>query len=48
VSERKPVVAFSQEDMKRRRGRSIALALALVAFIVIIFITAIYKMGGAH
>jgi hypothetical protein len=45
---RKPVVAFSPEDMKRRRGRSIAMAIALIAFIAIIFITAVYKMGGAH
>jgi hypothetical protein len=46
--ERKPVLAFSPEDMKRRRSRSIALALILVAFMVIVFITAVYKMSGAH
>ena len=46
--ERKPVLAFSPEDMKRRRSRSVALALVLVAFMVIIFITAIYKMSGAN
>ena len=48
MAERKPVLAFSPEDMRRRRSRNIALALALLAFIVIIFVTAIYKMGGAH
>ncbi len=42
--ERKPVVAFSPADMKRRKTRAIAMALLLVAFIVIIFITTVYKI----
>ena len=46
MAEHKPLRAFSPEDMKRRRARSIALALVLVAFIVIIFMTSVYKMAG--
>ena len=46
--DRIPVKAFSPEDMKRRRSRSIATAIALLAFIVIVFITSIVKMGGGH
>lgn len=37
---------FSPEEMKRRRSRSIATAIALVVFMVIIFITTIVKMKG--
>ena len=44
MAKNKPAAAFSPEDMKRRRGRSIATALALVAFIVIIFVTTVYKI----
>ena len=47
--ERKPVVAFSPEDMKRRRMRAIAMALLLVAFMVIVFISTVYKIkAGIH
>ena len=38
------VPAFSPADMKRRRTRAIITALALVAFIVIIFITTVMKI----
>jgi len=41
-----PVKAFSPEDMKRRRSRSIFTAVALVVFMIIIFITSVVKMGG--
>jgi len=43
-----PMKGFSPEDMKRRRSRSIATAIALVAFMVIIFITSIVQMKGGH
>ncbi len=46
MADKLPVKAFSPEDMKRRRQRSIVTALALVAFMVIIFITSVVKMGG--
>jgi hypothetical protein len=42
------LAAFSPEDMKRRRGRSIATALALVALVIIIFITFLLRMSGVH
>lgn len=43
-----PMKGFSPEDMKRRRSRSIATAIALIVFMVIIFITTIVKMQGGH
>jgi len=46
MADKVPVKAFSPEDMKRRRQRSIVTAIALVAFMVIIFITSVVKMGG--
>ena len=42
--ERKPVVAFSSDDMKRRKTRAILMALILVAFMVIVFISTVYKI----
>ena len=48
MGDRIPVKAFSPEDMKRRRNRSIATAIALLVFMVIIFITSVVKMGGGH
>jgi hypothetical protein len=33
-------------EEKARRGRNIALALGLVAFVVIVFITTIVRLGG--
>jgi hypothetical protein len=38
------VPAFSPQDMKRRKTRAIVMALALVAFIVIVFVTTIMKI----
>lgn len=42
--ERKPVVAFSPEDLKRRKTRAVAMAFLLVAFMVIIFVSTVYKI----
>ena len=47
--ERKPVIAFSPADMKRRKTRALIMALLLVAFIVIIFVSTVYKIkAGIH
>jgi len=46
MADRKPVAPFSPEDMKRRKTRAVVMALLLVAFIVIIFITTVYKIKG--
>jgi hypothetical protein len=40
----KRVVAFSPEDMKRRRTRSLIMAGILVGLIILFFVTTIYKM----
>ena len=48
MADRVPVKAFSPEDMKRRRSLSVAMALALIAFVVIIFIPAIFKLNGGN
>ena len=42
--ERKPVIAFSPEDMKRRKSRALAMAFLLMAFMVIIFVSTVYKI----
>ncbi|MDE2384501.1 MAG: hypothetical protein KGO53_07775 [Alphaproteobacteria bacterium] len=44
MEQRKPVPAFSPADMKRRKARALVMALLLVAFIVIVFITTVYKI----
>jgi accessory gene regulator protein AgrB len=46
MSERRPVEAFSPEDMARRRKRSIAMALVLAALMVMFFITTIVRLGS--
>jgi hypothetical protein len=43
----KPVPApFSPEDMARRRRRSIAMALGLVAMMVIFFVSTLVRLGA--
>ena len=42
----KPPVAYSPEDMKRRRQRNIAMALCLAALCAIILITTIVRLGA--
>jgi hypothetical protein len=37
---------FSPEDMARRRRRSVALALILLALVALFFITTIVRLGG--
>lgn len=37
---------FSPEDMRRRRKRSIALALVLLGLVVLFFVTTIVRLGG--
>ena len=37
---------FSPEDLARRRKRSIALAIILVALVVLFFVTTIVRLGG--
>ena len=44
MDERKPVVAFSPDDMKRRKTRALVMALILVGFMVIVFVTTVYKI----
>jgi hypothetical protein len=41
----KPVVPFSPEDLKRRRKRALIMALCLVGFIVLFYITTLVKIG---
>ena len=42
--EHNPLISFSAEDMKRRKTRAIFMALMLVALIVIIFVSTVYKI----
>jgi hypothetical protein len=39
--------AFSPEDMARRKRRSKAMALVLVAMMILFFVTTIVRMGGS-
>ena len=41
-----PGIVLTKEQMRRRRGRSIAIALALVAFVVLIFAVTLVKGPG--
>ena len=42
--ERKSVAAFSPDDMKRRKTRAFVMALILAGFMVIVFVTTVYKI----
>jgi accessory gene regulator protein AgrB len=46
MTEQKPVVVFSPEDMKRRKKRALIMALGLVALIILFFITTLVKLGA--
>jgi hypothetical protein len=41
----KPIQPFSPEDMKRRRKRAIIMAVCLVGFIVLFYITTVVKIA---
>lgn len=41
------LVSLTDKQRKAQRGRSIAIALALVAFIVVIYVLTIVRMGPA-
>jgi hypothetical protein len=44
MAKNKPAAAFSPEDLKRRKARALVMALLLVAFMVIIFVSTVYKI----
>jgi len=44
AADNRKVPAFSPQDMKRRKTRAIVMALALVAFIAIVFVSTILKI----
>ncbi len=41
-----PGIVLSPEEIKKRNQRNIALALGIVAFVVIVFLVTILRMGG--
>ena len=43
---KKPAIAFSPEDLKRRRGRAKVMAWCLVALIILFFITTLVRLAG--
>ena len=43
--EQKPAPVFSDEEMKIRRGRAVAMAWVLAALVVLFFIVTIVKLG---
>jgi hypothetical protein len=47
VIEQKPILAFSPEDLKRRKKRATVMAVCLAALLVIIFITTVVKIYQA-
>ncbi len=44
---KKHPVAFSPEDLKRRRGRAKVMAWCLVALIILFFITTVVRLGAS-
>ena len=43
---RKPTIAFSPEDLKRRRGRAKVMAWCLVGLIILFFVTTLVRLAG--
>lgn len=41
-----PVEPFSPDDLKRRRRRSIVMAVALLALMAIFFVSTLVRLGG--
>lgn len=41
-----PVQPFSPDDLKRRRRRSVIMAVALVALMVVFFVSTLVRLGG--
>jgi hypothetical protein len=46
MADKQPVVAFSPDDMARRRKRSIVLAFMLVALMVLFFVSTLVRLGA--
>lgn len=46
MADKKTMIAFSPEDMKRRKRRSIVMAWCLLALIILFFITTLVHLGG--
>ncbi len=44
---KKPAVAFSPEDLKRRRGRAKVMAWCLVGLIILFFVTTLVRLGAS-
>ena len=47
MTEPKPALTFTAEDLKRRKKRSLVMALCLAALLVIIFVTTVVKIYQA-
>jgi hypothetical protein len=41
-----PGIRLTEQQLRARRNRSIAIALALGAFVVVIFVVTLVKLGG--
>ena len=44
---KKPIIAFSPEDLKRRRGRAKVMAWCLVGLIILFFVTTLVRLGAS-
>ncbi len=47
MENKEPLVAFSPEDMKRRKTRARVMAWCLLALMVLFFVTTLVNLGGA-
>jgi hypothetical protein len=47
MEDKKPVIAFSPEDLKRRRSRAKIMAWCLVGLIILFFITTMVRLGAS-
>jgi hypothetical protein len=46
AQEPEPGIRLTDEQLRARRARSIAIALALGAFVIVIFVVTLVKLGG--
>jgi hypothetical protein len=46
IQKPEPGIRLTEQQLRARRNRSIAIALALGAFVVVIFLVTLVKLGG--
>lgn len=47
LNDQQPAAFLSPDELKKRKQRNLAIALSLAAFIIIIFVVTIIRLGGS-